>query len=97
MKPEVSDEIMPLVKGYVSRRIIDVVYMKKLLDEEDFITVLSLAHRIKGNAGGHGLDQLGFMAKELEQDIHNGEYLRANHTLDQMEAYLNECKGHFLQ
>lgn len=63
---QITDEdIVDIIPGYLENRQKDLETLKQALN--DFETVRSLGHKMKGSGGGYGLDRISKIGKALEE------------------------------
>lgn len=63
---QITDEdIVDIIPGYLENRQKDLETLKQALN--DFETVRSLGHKMKGSGGGYGLDRISEIGKAVEE------------------------------
>lgn len=63
---QITDEdIVDIIPGYLENRQKDLETLKQA--PNDFETVRSLGHKMKGSGGGYGLDRISEIGKALEE------------------------------
>jgi CheY-like chemotaxis protein len=78
-------EIAVLAKGFLSRLPLRMTALADAFEQGDFSTLASLAHQLRGAAGGYGLSQVSDLAAALERAVPSGNP-------EQIEAILKEIK-----
>lgn len=85
----VESDLKEIVPGYIEKRKQDIPLMREALKKEDFKTLQSMGHKLKGNAGGYGFDQLGLLGAEVEAAAKTGNGLFIEEALKKMEDYFS--------
>lgn len=62
----VDEELSDLIPGYLENRRKDVAQIISCLEQEDFETIRSLGHKMKGSGGGYGFDAITEIGRTLE-------------------------------
>lgn len=94
---EVDIELQDLVPGYIDNRKKEVAVMKEAVESADFDLVRTLGHRMKGNAGGYGLDQLGTYGAQLETAAKASDSEGMTKAIELIEDYLRRVEVHYIQ
>lgn len=93
----IDKDLESIVPGFLKHRQEDIVKMKEALLKNDFPTMKSIGHKLKGNAGGYGFDELGFTGARLEKAAENNEKDKCEQCLAEMIDYLNRVEITFEQ
>ena len=88
----VDSSFEPLIPRFMSNRKQEVAAMQQALAREDFETVKTISHGMKGAAGIYGFDLVMEMVALIEQaaKMHNGSIIRRE--LRRLNSYLNRIK-----
>jgi HPt (histidine-containing phosphotransfer) domain-containing protein len=62
----VDKDLKDIMPGFLNNRKKDVVELAKFLSSKDFKSIQVIGHKMAGNAGGYGIDQLGEYGSKLE-------------------------------
>ncbi len=79
----------PLMPRFMKNRKKEVVTMRQALTGQDFETVRSIAHGMKGVGGSYGLDRVTELASAIEQTAKSADATNITQQLDVLEGYLN--------
>lgn len=64
------DQFDPVIKKllptYLNNRLIEIDQLKQLYKNEDLEGIKRIGHKLAGNAGSYGLDELGQMGEKFE-------------------------------
>jgi HPt (histidine-containing phosphotransfer) domain-containing protein len=89
MVVEVDPEIKDLIPGYLARKRADVERIQSALDAGNFAAVATVAHKLKGEGGGFGLDELSEMSAALERAAKAGDGDDARRLAGRISDYIN--------
>ncbi len=64
---EISQDLEAIVPGFLANRRRDLVTIEACLKQGDLNTIRMLGHRMKGDGGGYGFDQISTIGDRLEQ------------------------------
>ena len=82
-----EDEIAALIPDYLANRRADVRSLRSALAAEDFATVATLGHRMKGSGASFGLPRVSELGQRLEEAGHQedeGQARKATEDLDRL-------------
>lgn len=63
----IDPDLEGIVPGFLANRRRDLVTIEGCLKQGDLNTIRILGHRMKGDGGGYGFDQISTIGDELEQ------------------------------
>jgi HPt (histidine-containing phosphotransfer) domain-containing protein len=89
MVVEVDPEIKDLIPAYLARKRADVERIQSALDAGNFAAVATVAHKLKGEGGGFGLDELSEMSAALERAAKAGDGVGARRLAARISDYIN--------
>lgn len=64
---QISQDLEAIVPGFLANRRRDLVTIEACLKQGDLTTIRLLGHRMKGDGGGYGFDQISTIGDRLEQ------------------------------
>ena len=64
---KVSQDLEAIVPGFLANRWRDLATIEACLKQGDLNTIRMLGHRMKGDGGGYGFDQISMIGDRLEQ------------------------------
>jgi HPt (histidine-containing phosphotransfer) domain-containing protein len=82
----------PLVPKFLTNRKKEVVTMLGALTTQDFETVRTIAHGMKGAGGSYGFDRITEIAACIEQAAKAGDALTIKRDLPVLGSYLDRVK-----
>lgn len=91
-KFSIPPELMSLVPGFLERRQVDFTDLRNFLNQGHFEEAKKIAHKIKGNGGSYGFDQLTVLAARLEDACSARDKTAFGQILSEMESYVAEMK-----
>ena len=65
----IDPDLEAIVPGFLANRQRDLVTIEGCLKQGDLDTIRMLGHRMKGDGGGYGFDQISTIGDELEQAV----------------------------
>ncbi|MGE0469108.1 MAG: Hpt domain-containing protein [Nitrospira sp.] len=88
----VAASLEPLIPRFLSNRKNEVVRMREALTVQDFETVRTVAHGMKGAGGSYGFDRITEIAAAVEQAAKTGDALTIECHLPALSSYLAQVK-----
>jgi HPt (histidine-containing phosphotransfer) domain-containing protein len=82
----------PLIPKFLTNRKKEVVTMQTALAAQDYETVRTVAHGMKGAGGSYGFDRITDMAAVVEQAAKTGDASTIEHDLPALGSYLDRVK-----
>ena len=77
-----------MVPTFLSNRKKDVQTLRHALNSKDFSTIRMLGHRMKGDGGGYGFDQISEIGDAMERAAIQQDHAAAEHHIVQLEDFL---------
>lgn len=65
----IDPDLEAIVPGFLANRRRDLVTIEGCLKQGDLNTIRMLGHRMKGDGGGYGFDQISSIGDDLEQAV----------------------------
>lgn len=84
-----DDDLLDLVEMFVAELPERIAAIKTAINEEDIAALGSLAHQLKGSAGGYGFPSISDAARAVESSAKAGE--DAQTLLEQVRALADLC------
>lgn len=88
----IDSSFEPLMPRFMANRKKEVVTMRQALTGQEFETVRSVAHGMKGVGGSYGLDRVTELASAIEQAAKSADATNLHHHLHILEDYLNNIQ-----
>lgn len=63
----IDPDLEAIVPGFLANRRRDLITIEGCLNQGDLNTIRLLGHRMKGDGGGYGFDQISTIGNDLEQ------------------------------
>lgn len=82
----------PLMPRFMANRKKEIMTMREALTGNDFETVRSVAHGMKGVGGSYGFDRITELAAIIEQAAKSAEATTITHQLQTLEWYMNNVQ-----
>jgi len=85
---EIDKDIADIVPGFLENRRKEIITLKDALAKGDFTTARNIGHKISGNAGSYGFDELGEIGANLETNATKKDLQRSKSNVESIEHYL---------
>ncbi len=85
----------PIYDFFLSERKNDTLELRKAINEKNFTQVQYIAHRIAGNAGSYGLNDLGALGEKLETAAKNTDAKDCEILVSEIEKFMSELEVEF--
>lgn len=89
---KVEKSLQTLIPKFLNYLQSEVASLKKAVAEKDFATLKSKGHTLKGGCGGYGFDDLGALARDLEEAAKQTNAPAAEKFVNQMSDYIQRMK-----
>jgi len=86
----VDESIKDLVPGYLKKRGNDVEKMNSALGKNDFSTIESIAHMIKGSGESYGFKKISQISEQIEKSAQENNHEKIKHLLEKFKNYLDD-------
>lgn len=63
----IDSELSDLIPGFLENRRKDLLQINTFLETANFLEIKNIGHKLKGNAGGYGFDELSKIGARLEK------------------------------
>jgi HPt (histidine-containing phosphotransfer) domain-containing protein len=93
---KVDKDLEDLMEGYLQNRNEDLINLKNALKENNLKTIASISHKVKGSAGGYGLNGLGEIASKLEEKSKTSDVSSCAQLIEEFKKYLLELEIQYL-
>ena len=84
----VDPALESLVPRFLENRRRDLVALKGALGDEDYTTIQTIGHAMKGTGGGYGFHAISALGKELEDCGKSKDGVGASQWVEALEGYL---------
>jgi PAS domain S-box-containing protein len=88
----VEEEFRSLMPGFLVNRRQDVESIRRALDEDDFETIRSLGHGMKGAGGCYGFDSISELGEGFERAAHEKSNIEIRKRLAELTSYLERVE-----
>lgn len=89
---EIDQDLKDLIPGYIQNRHKELEELNSLLADGDFEAIRSIGHKLKGNAGGYGLDELSLIGADIEKFAELTQKSELAQAFQKIETYLEEIE-----
>ena len=85
----VDEDLIELIPHYFANRRKDIEAVSRALGDEDYESISTLGHTMKGSGGGFGFDQISDIGSGLEEAAMGHDSARVRQWLDKLQDFLN--------
>lgn len=89
---KIDSELEEIVFSFIDKRKKEIPTMWESLKKMDFLTLQTLGHRLRGNAGGYGFDHLGLVGAAIEIGAQEKDTAKIELALKELEDYLSRVE-----
>ncbi len=86
----VDPEIADIVPGFLENRQKDIKSIQGALLKEDYETIQTLGHSMKGSGAGYGFDAISDIGSMLEQEAENRNVEGIRRGVEELSTYLEQ-------
>lgn len=88
----VDPDIEDLVPGFLRHRRTDVNSIREALDNDNYETIMSLAHKIKGQGGSYGFDTISEIGEAIEVAAKSEDTEGVRQKVAEFASYLEQVE-----
>lgn len=85
---QIDPDLEGLIPGFLENRKLDVEKLRINLESNDFISLQSIGHSIKGVGGGYGFDLMSELGAAIESAAKEQNSEQVCEKIDQLDDYL---------
>lgn len=93
---QIDRDFEDIVPGFLANRRRDIQTLRHALADQDFGTIHMLGHRMSGDGGGYGLDQISGIGGALELAAERQDHAAAERHIKQLENFLARVRIEYL-
>lgn len=93
---EIDSMLEELIPEYLDHRKKEMIELNELLNQNDLATIEKVAHKMAGNFGSYGFNEMGEKAKEIELLCPKGETEKIGQLLKEIQFYLDHLEVKFI-
>jgi hypothetical protein len=91
----IDADLEEIIPTFLDNRHKDLVKIDQALASKDLKAIESIAHKLAGNAGSYGLDQLGELGASLESSCQEGDKDKVDKLCQEYKDYLSRLEIKF--
>jgi len=88
----VDEDLLELIPGYLENRRHDIREINNALVQDDFETIRSLGHKMKGSGGGYGFDAISDIGRALENAAKDRRAQEIRDQLERLQYFLDNLE-----
>ncbi len=92
---EISRDLEDIAPTFLENRRKDLRTLRVAVGAQDFATLQTLGHRMKGDGGGYGFDDISEIGARLEIAAKQEDRPAAEHCVAELEDFLNRVTVHY--
>lgn len=91
----IDADLEEIVPGFLEKRRHEIPLLLESLQNKDFLSLKSMGHKLKGNAGGYGFDELSKLGADLEEAASNEQTLQCKSIIESINNYISNIEVQF--
>ena len=92
---EISRDLEDIAPIFLENKRKDLRTLRIAVGTQDFVTLQTLGHRMKGDGGGYGFDQISEIGARLEIAAKQENRPEAEHCVAELEDFLKRVSVHY--
>lgn len=88
----VDEDLRELVPGYLENRRKDIAEIIAALNRNDFETIRSLGHKMKGSGGGYGFDEISEIGRIFEEAAKKADVGQIRDQANRLQNYIDNVE-----
>jgi HPt (histidine-containing phosphotransfer) domain-containing protein len=92
IKVVVDPELQDLIPGFLQNRRLDISKLQGASETDDFETILTLGHRMRGDGGGYGFAMISELGHAIETAAKDKDVFEVRRLVDELERYLDRVE-----
>ncbi|HVA76845.1 MAG TPA: Hpt domain-containing protein [Candidatus Binataceae bacterium] len=92
VRVEIDSDLSDLVPVFLARKRADARAIVAAVERAEFDSVAGFAHRLKGDGGSYGFDEISMMGAELESAAQSGDLATAERVARRILSYLDQIE-----
>ncbi len=89
---QVDPDLEDLIPGFLKNRILEVEKLRSELDQNNFESIASMGHSIKGVGGGYGFDLMSELGANIEAAAKNNNADAIRENIERLDDYLKRVE-----
>lgn len=89
---QIDEDLADIVPDFLSARNQEMPGLWQALNNTDFDYILTIGHRLKGNAGGYGFEQMGLIGAKIEDAAKAKQATQVEILLSELQNYLQSIE-----
>ena len=85
---KIDPDLEELIPGFLENRLKDVNNLKAASEKDDFSTLRSIGHSLKGVGGGYGFAMITELGAEIESSSKSNDINKIKQCIAELEEYL---------
>lgn len=97
MLVKIDADLEDIVPDFLEKRRKDMPTLWEAFQKQDFQILLTMGHKLKGNAGGYGFDQMGLLGAIIEKGAMEKDLTKIEPALKALEDYIRDVQVEFVR
>ena len=89
---QICSDIEEIVPGFIEGRNKDVTLLKEHIGSGNIEEIQTIGHKMKGNAGSYGFDEMGVIGAKIEEAAKQNDLDTIKEQTQELENYLSEIE-----
>jgi HPt (histidine-containing phosphotransfer) domain-containing protein len=96
MKVQIDRDLEDLVPDYLENRRLELIDLKKLIEQKDLAKIKTIGHKLAGNAGGYGFHTLGTIGSKIEKAAIANNLSEMSQFASEIEDFLKKIEIEYI-
>ena len=92
IKVLVDPELQDLIPGFLQNRRLDISKLQGATETDDFETIGTLGHRMRGDGGGYGFAMISELGHAIESAAKDKDLFEVRRRVEELERYLDRVE-----
>jgi hypothetical protein len=93
----IAAELLPLIPGFLQRREDDCLQLHEFLNDHNFVSINTIAHRLQGNGTAYGFPEISKFGYELGDAAKKQDCAKIRATIHCLEMTVRDLKELFVK
>lgn len=93
---EIDEDLKDIVPGFLSNRQKDIVSLTDFYNDKNCSEIEKIGHKVSGSSGGYGFQELGLIAKKIEEFAMKNDLQQIGPLIEEFKKYVNNVNVEYV-
>jgi len=93
---EIDEDLKDIVPGFLTNRQKDIISLTDFFNEKNVSEIEKIGHKVSGSSGGYGFEELGRIAKKIEELAMNKNLTEIEPLIEKFKNYVNNVNIEYI-